>query len=237
MRIALDDTLYSRTGRDFRLRWKQSIGFHLLMQALGIAIFGPLATGIAHRLVSASGESVVTNFDIASYVLSPVGALFLLFVAAIAIGLLLAEFAGQSWISGHAIARRPTTVLATVAMVLQRLPAMIALGARVFLRLLLIALPFLAAIGLLWFTTLREQDINYYLAGQPPEWKRALVTARVLGVGYACVALWQLARWIFAVPQLVFEKASPRQAIAGSEHLTRGRLGRIITRVALWWTL
>jgi len=121
--------------------------------------------------------------------------------------------------------------------VLRRLPTMVALGARVFIRLLLLSLPFLAVIGLLWFTTLREQDINYYLAGQPPEWKRALVTAGLLGVGYACVALWQLARWVFAVPQLVFENASPGRAIAESERLTEGRLGRIIPRIALWWIL
>lgn len=231
------DTLYSRTCNDFRLRWKQSIGFHFLMQALGLAIFGPLATFIARRIVAATGESVVTNFDLAGYALSPMGAVFVLFVAAVAIGLLLAEFAGQSWISGHAVARRQTTVLATVAVVLRRLPAMITLGARVFMRLLLLALPFLAVVGLLWFATLREQDINYYLAGQPPEWKRALAVAGALGVGYACVALWQLARWIFAVPQLVFEKSLPRQAIAESERLTKGRLGQIIPRIALWWTL
>ena len=231
------DTLYSRTCNDFRLRWKQSFGFHFLMQALGFAIFGPLATFAAHRIVAATGEPVVTNFDLAGYALSPMGCVFVLFVAAVAIGLLLAEFAGQSWIAGHAIARRPTTILAAVALVLRRLPALIALGARVFLRLLLLALPFLAVIGLLWFTTLREQDINYYLAGQPPEWKRAMLSAKLLGAGYACVATWQLARWIFAVPQLVFEHASPRRAIAESERLARGRLGQIITRIALWWTL
>jgi glycerophosphoryl diester phosphodiesterase len=229
--------LASRSFGDLRARWVVALGFHLLIQLLGFAIFTPLATWIGRRLVVASGEPVISNFDIASFVLSPAGAVFVLVAAAVTLGLLLAEFAGHSWIAGHALARRPVSVLGTVGFVLGRLPALLRLAVRVFLRLALLALPFLALAGILWFATLAGHDINYYLAEDPPEWRRAKLAATALAVAYLLVAAWQLARWLFAVPILVFEKATPGAALTRSAAMTRRRLRRIVPPLLLWWLL
>jgi glycerophosphoryl diester phosphodiesterase len=105
----------------------------------------------------------------------------------------------------------------------------------VFLRLVVLALPFLAAAGIVWLTLLRGHDINYYLAEHPPEWRRALLIVALLAVGYAMLAAWQLARWLFAVPILAFEGASPAQALAASAGMTRRRLPRILPPLLLWW--
>jgi hypothetical protein len=72
------------------------------MQLLGIALFGPLVSWAGNGLVAASGQRAISNFDIAGFVLSPPGVAFVVAVAALTTGLLLAEFAGQTWISGHA---------------------------------------------------------------------------------------------------------------------------------------
>ncbi len=229
--------LASRSLGDLRARWVVALGFHLLIQLLGFAIFTPLATWIGRRLVVASGEPVISNFDIASFVLSPAGAAFVLVVAAVTLGLLLAEFAGHSWIAGHALARRPVSVLGTVGFVLARLPALLRLAVRVFLRLAALALPFLAIAGIVWFATLAGHDINYYLAESPPEWRRAKLAATVLVGAYVLVAAWQLARWLFAVPILVFENASPGAALMRSAAMTRRRLRRIVPPLLLWWLL
>ena len=124
--------LMTRTWADFRLYWRQPLAFHLLMQLLGFAIFAPLLTWVGRRIVLASGEPVISNFDIATFVLSPSGALFVLVVAAFTVSLLLAEFAGLSWIAGHAIARQSVTLASTIALVLRKLPSLIlAVHARV----------------------------------------------------------------------------------------------------------
>ena len=116
----MNEGLMARTWADFRLHWRGALAFHLLMQLTGIAIFTPLATWLGRRIVLASGEPVISNFDIAAFVLSPAGVTFVLVIAALAIAVLLAEFAGQSWIAGHAIARRPTTLAATIAYVIAK---------------------------------------------------------------------------------------------------------------------
>ena len=128
----MDRWLAARAWADFRSQWRTSLAFHLLMQLLGVAIFTPIVSWIGRRIVLASGEPVISNFDIAAFALSPTGIAFVLVIAALSVSLLLAEFAGQSWLAGHAIARHRVTVWSTVAFVL-RLAAESdpALGARV----------------------------------------------------------------------------------------------------------
>jgi glycerophosphoryl diester phosphodiesterase len=229
------DGLLPRTRADLQQNWRAALVFHLLLQLLGFAILTPLATWIGRRLVLAAGEPVISNFDIAGFVLSPTGAAFVLVIAALTIALLLAEFTGQSFIAGHAIARRPVTAAATIGFVVRRLPRLLRLSTRVFLRLVALALPFLAAAGFVWLTLLRGHDINYYLAEHPPEWRRALIIVALLAAGYALLAAWQLSRWLFAVPILAVEGASPAQALASSTRMTRRRLARILPPLLLWW--
>ena len=65
---------------------------------------------------------------------------------------------------------------------MRKLPPLVMLSTRVFLRLVLLALPFLAGAALVWFTMLGGHDINYYLAEHPPEWRHAKLLAVILGV-------------------------------------------------------
>jgi len=221
---------------DLAVRWRTPILFRLLMQLLGIAILTPLFTWVARRLVLASGEPVVSNYDIARFVLTPGGVAFVVFVAAALLGLVLAELLGHTWVAGRAYARREASLLSTVAFVLRRLPALMILSALVFLRLALLALPFLAVAAVVWFGTLAGHDVNYYLAESPPEWRRARWIAVALAVGWAFTAAWQLARWIYALPILAFEGAAPWTALRRSAERTRGRLRHILAPVVLWWT-
>jgi hypothetical protein len=126
-------------------------------------------------------------------------------IAALTLALLFAELAGQTLIAAHAITKRSITVTSTIAFVLVRLPLLILLSGRTFLRLLLLALPFVAAAAIVWITMLRGHDINYYLAENPTEWRLAKLIGALLGVGYALLAVWQLTRWLYAVPILVLE--------------------------------
>jgi glycerophosphoryl diester phosphodiesterase len=104
-------------------------------------------------------------------------------------------------------------------------------------RLALFTLPFLAVLGVIWFTTLAGHDINYYLAERPPEWRLATLIVAALGAVYVLLAGWQLARWLFAVPILMFRAVSPARALEESAVLTRERLQQIVPPLVLWWVL
>src|SRR6516164_3785733 len=90
--------LPGRTWADIRFQVRPALTFQLLVQLAAFALGGPLLSWVGRHLVLAAGEPAVTNFDIAGFLLSPMGILFLLILAALAGGALLAELAGQTWI-------------------------------------------------------------------------------------------------------------------------------------------
>jgi glycerophosphoryl diester phosphodiesterase len=227
--------LVARTWDDFRSHWRQALAFHALIQLLGVAIFTPMISWVGHRLVQASGEPVISNYDIASFLLSPLGSVGLLVLVALTVSLLLAEFTGLSYIAGYAVARRNVSVASTILFVLRRLPNLALLSARVFIRLVVLALPFLALAGLVWLTMLRGHDVNYYLAEEPAEWRRAKLIVLALAAAYALLAAWQLARWLYAVPIMVIESARPIAALSASARLTAGRVPRMVVPLLAWW--
>ena len=222
---------------DLARHWRPALLFHALMQILGFALFAPLVGWLANRIIRYSGELVITNYDLAKFALSPAGWLFILAVAALTTGILFAEFAGQSWIAGHAITGRKVSAPDTVARVLGRLTDIVLLATRVFLRLLLLALPFLAAAGAAWLLMLGDHDINYYLAEDPPEWRRIKLLVLVLVAGYALAAAWFLARWAYALPLLMLEGSASGDALRRSSEMTRGRVSSILAPLAGWWLL
>ncbi len=233
----MNEGLVARTRADFHHHWRHALAFHLLMQLLGLAVFTPLVTWVTRHIVLASGEPVISNFDIAAFMLSPVGAVFVVVAAALTVSLLLAEFAGLTWIAGHAIARQSVTLASTVAFVLRFLLPLIWLSTRVFLRILILALPFVALTAVIWFSLLAGHDINYYLAEHPPEWQRAKLFAASLGAVYVLLVAYQLVRWLYAVPILAFENVVPSRALKQSAQMTRGRLGSIVPPLFLWMLL
>jgi glycerophosphoryl diester phosphodiesterase len=228
--------LFRRTSADFARRWRLVFGWQLLVQMIGVATVAPLAGWLLDRVVARSGSAVVSNYDIARFVLSPWGVLFVVLALVAAIAFHMAQFAGYTWISGHAIAGRPLTLYGTLGAVLQRIGLLTRLGARMFLRVVLLALPFLAIAALVWFATLHGRDVNYYLAERPPEWRAALRAAAVGGAGFAFVVLAQFARWIHTLPiAMYYGRLPPAAILDASERMLEGRLLRSIAPLVAWW--
>jgi glycerophosphoryl diester phosphodiesterase len=230
-------SLAARTWVDLCFHIRLSLAFQILVQLATLALLGPLVAWAARRLVRLSGEPLVTNSDLAAFARSPEGAVLLLATALLTVAALLAEFAGQSWIAGHAIARQQLTLASTIAVVLRRWPDLILLGACILGRLLLLALPFVLGAFLAWYALLRSHDINYYLALRPAKWWGALTLMMLLGVAYAAVAIRQLARWIFSVPILVFENVAPLRALEESARRSHEWLASIVIALGSWWLL
>jgi glycerophosphoryl diester phosphodiesterase len=226
-----------RTWGDLSYQLRAALGFQLLAQLSSLALISPLLAWLVRRLMLLSGEPVVSNYAIAGFLASPAGVAFVALLVVLVSGTLFAQFAGQSWIARAAIARRPVSAAAAVAAVVRRWPGLLRLSARVLLRLTLLALPFVAGAYLVWRGLLGDHDINYYLSARPPEWRRALLAGAGLGLGYTLLLLWQLGRWIYAIPGLMCASASPSVALATSVRMSRGRLPGIIGPLLAWWAL
>ena len=233
----MNGKILRRTCSDLRFQARAALKFQLLVQLASFSLISPVLTWLAHRLVLLSGEPTISNYAIARFLPTPEGMGFVALLLLLLTATLFAEFAGQTWIADRAIARRPAPMSAAVAAVVRRPLSLVRLSARICMRLLLLALPFLAVALFEWTALLRGHDINYYLAERPPEWRHVLLITGALGAAYALLALWQLARWILAIPILLLEHASPRRALQESARRSRGALGGILGPLLVWWLL
>jgi glycerophosphoryl diester phosphodiesterase len=99
---------------------------------------------------------------------------------------------------------------------------------------LLIALPFLAASGLVYLLLLTEHDINFYLAEQPPIFLFAAGVVVVLLAVMAVLIIRRLLSWAFSVPLMLFERVSPAAAPATSVERTGGHKLIVGTTLVAW---
>jgi glycerophosphoryl diester phosphodiesterase len=208
----------------------------VVVQLLGFIAIAPLAGWFTDRIVARSGSAVISNFDIARFVLSPAGLVFVLLAVGVAISFQISQLAGYTWISGHAIGQRSVTLWGTLGAVVDKLRLLVRLGGRMFARSTA-ATAVLAILALVWFTTLAGRDVNYYLAEHPPEWRRALLAAGIAGAGLVFVLLAQFARWIYAMPIAMFFPLGPAAVLQASERMLEGRLLRTLVPLLLWWLL
>ncbi|MGB7740019.1 MAG: hypothetical protein WBM03_12980 [Steroidobacteraceae bacterium] len=143
------------------------IAWQLLVQLLGFIAITPLAGWLTDRVVARSGSDVISNFDIARFVLSPSGIVFVLLAVGAAISFQIAQLAGYAWISGHAIGQRSVTLWGAIGAVANKLRLLVLLGGRMFARVVLLALPFLAIIAIVWFKTLAGRDVDNIITDDP----------------------------------------------------------------------
>ena len=135
--------------------------------------------------------------------------------------------------SGWAVSRRHGPVPSwTVRFALVKAWPVIRVMARLVAFTLLTAAPFLVAAAVVHFTLLTEYDINYYLKEKPPAFFVALGIGAVIVVTLLAVLLRLFTGWFFALPLILFEDASPSNALRVSRERADGH-----RRALLLWIL
>ena len=115
-----------------------------------------------------------------------------------------------------AIEERRVTWLEAVRYAFKRVLKLVYIVWFAVVRLLLIALPFLVAVGVLYWLLLQKYDINYYLTEKPPEFQAATVIAGVLLTVMAVVFIIKIAGWLLALPMVLFEATRGKKALRAS---------------------
>jgi glycerophosphoryl diester phosphodiesterase len=177
---------------------------------------------------------VLADEDILFFFLSPVGLAALVVFGAVSIAIVTLEQACLMAIGlGEA---RNLYVRATGALIFGAHKAwpIARLALRIFIRVLLIALPFLGTCGLVYLLLLREHDINFYLAEQPSAFLFAAGIVAALLVMMAVLIIRRLLRWAFSLPLLLFEGLAPAEALKTSKERTRSHKWMITLTLVTW---
>lgn len=217
---------------DFKRCWKQLFFTALCYQLVSFAILTPLVSILFRLFIAASGKTVLADQDIVFFFASPIGWGCLLSVGAMWIAISALELAALMVIVADRSAEMgPVRAL---RFALTKAWPTIQVASRGILKLVLVALPFLAVAGIVYWLLLGEFDINYYLKETPTEFIWAVGIGGVIVVLLLAVALRLISGWAFALPMVLFEDVAPNQALALSQTKSVGRRKSLVGWILAW---
>ena len=199
------------------------------------AVLGPLTGWALGQLVNRSGHLAVSNYDIAAFLLTPSGLVFLMVGGALNLAALYAEQAGLFLIASRVELGSVPNLVGLLWQTFKRLPALARLGLWQLLGFSLLFLPFGAAVALMAFNLLGDHDINFHLATQTTEWRWTVRLAALVLGGYALAGAFLFVRWILAVPYVLLSGEKPLRCIRQSWRTTRGQLWLVARPFIFWW--
>ena len=202
---------------------------------LQVLVLAPLTGWILGQLIGRSGNMAVSNYDIAAFLLTPSGVVFLMLGGALNVAFLYAQQAGLFLIASRVELGSVPNVAGLLWQNFTRIPALARLGFWQLLSFALLFLPFGAAVALIASRLLHGHDINFYLATKPPEWLWTVRVTIVLLAGYALAGAALFVRWILAVPYVLFSGERPLECLRQSWRTTRGRLWSVARPFLCWW--
>jgi glycerophosphoryl diester phosphodiesterase len=223
--------------RTFARGWKTLLGIHLVFSIVAGTLAAPLAAACIQGAVMVSGEPALSDTAIAAFIFSPAGA-----VAALAIGTLLLTLQ----LLGYATLLIPCRSLLkdgaadsdrVLPLLLPALPGLLRISLRFVVRLALWSLPSALLLGAIYLGMLGEHDINYYLAENPPVFRRALVLASLVLLGHLLAVARIATGWVHAMPLAIFRGETPNAALRLSREAARGQRKRVFAGLVAWGLL
>lgn len=223
--------------RDFRFGWKHLVLTDILFKIIAFVLLTPLVGLLFRLFVAISGRTVLADVDIASFFLHPLGWICFVVVGGGTLGILALEQAALMAIAGAARECKPVSSRQGLRFAVQKSRSVFSLAGRMVALLFLIAAPFLAAGGGLYFALLTEHDINYYLAEKPPVFWVAVATTGVVLAAMIAVLLRSIIAWSLALPCVLFDDLPPRDALRRSRDRTIGHRKQIGLWLIAWFVV
>jgi glycerophosphoryl diester phosphodiesterase len=220
-----------------RRAWKSLIVYELLMSLLSTAVLAPLVLTCSYQLIGISGEAVLGNWDLIRFALSPIGAVALLLVVSMTLGVLFVEYSGLMLLADAALRGTTLSTRNVIAWVFSAAPRLFGLAALQSTLAILAALPFLGLAAVVYWFLLSDSDINFYLAERPPRFWVAVMIGMALTIAFIASAAWFFAQWAFSVPACVLNGQSWLAALRVSSRLVRGRTWRLLLVMVGWQLL
>ena len=220
----------------FKSNWKLFLGIHVAANLFSLLVLLPLFSTLMGWLILASGDVALTDEDILLFFLSPLGFLIFIIAAALLITVAVFEQAALFIAAYRAMEGKPIAIMRLGRYLLGRFPALFELAVRMVVRAAIIAAPFLAVAGGVFFIFLTEFDINFYLSAHPPIfwWAGGAIGLCLLAMAWILFRVF--AGWIAALPLLLLEQGKPSEVLLASRDVA-GHLRRPVARALAVWVV
>lgn len=214
-----------------RGRISSLLSFSLAFRALNLLVLTPLTATIMRLFMIRWGRASIGNFEIAAFLLSPLGIAAMMVVGTVSLAIFYLEQAGLI----RLLADPKLRWWQAFAGLGPRAPRLIELGLRQLGVLLMLAAPFLAAIGGLYLWLWKDADLYALIVLKPPLFWRGIVPAGCLLAMAGLLGIWVLGRWVLALPAVLLAPGtSARKALGQSWEISRGHWKAVVGVVGGW---
>ena len=201
---------------DLRRTWPQLLFTDLFARVIVLVVLTPMVGLLIKVFLLRTEDDVLSDTDIIEFLFHPLGITAFITVCSVSLSVLFAKQAALMVVGFGAVEDRRVTWIDSMRYVTGHAFGLVRLAGNIIVRLLLISSPFLAGVGCVYLLFLNKHDINFYLVNKPPEFLWAISIAGLLVIILAVIVLKKCANWIIAMPMLLFEGNSAKQALSNS---------------------
>ena len=229
--------LFATATRDMWRGLADLLLYDFLFGTIAFAVLTPLVAWLMRHFITTSGDAAIGNFEIAKFLLTPLGLFAMGLFAALSCAIGFARCAGMIYI-GYGAATDRRVAWHTALRLAARRAIRILEASAVFVSTLAgTLLPFLLAGALAVKWLLTGHDINYYLDQQPSEFLMAVSICGVLLLtATICVAAVSVPL-LCLLPRMLLHDEPLRTAITQSRRLVKGGFLLVATTVFVWLVL
>jgi glycerophosphoryl diester phosphodiesterase len=217
-----------------RGRVRPLVAFSLVSKLVAVLVVGPVSAALLRLFLQQWGRCSVGNFELASFLLSPIGAAASVTLGTIGVAAIYVELAGLLLL----LADEHPSIRRTLGHLVRRLRSLCVLARHQVAWYVLLALPFLVAACSVLFWLWSGKDVNGLIVLRPPVFWIGAGIAGGLSVVYGVLALRLFLRWLLSVPALLLsDDTSAKQAMAVSGEAGRGQTRRLLAGLVGWLLL
>ncbi|MFN9549066.1 MAG: glycerophosphodiester phosphodiesterase family protein [Pirellulaceae bacterium] len=209
----------------------------LILRLLSLVFLWPLFGWLMQRLIQTSGQDALTDQEIATFVMSPIGLVGALGIVTIGVGILALEQSSLMLQAFGAFEGYRVSPVRAVVWGMNRFGSTLLLCLQIVIQSLAMLLPFVAAIAALAWWLLGDADINYYLTDRPIKFWLALGCGCLLALAAIWVIAPRIAPWILALPLQLITGQSTQKAIQESGQIVGSRRWSLALLWVAWLIL
>ena len=218
--------IISSSLRDFRSHWKQLFLANFLYKSVALILFFPMLAVLFRLFLAVTGNHFLADQEILFFLLGPAGWCCLVVLGAIWLGIELLELAALMTILTRGEGSH-FGVIDAMRFALSKFREIIFVMARLIAVTLVVIAPFLLFLVIIYYSTLTQYDINYYLKEMPTRFWVAVSLGTILATVLLIVLLRLYTSWFFVLPLVLFEKVNPSDGLRVSCERAVGRRGVI----------
>lgn len=226
------------TPQLIRLLYVQIALFFLFFWIIDLLLIVPLVTLLLNRFIHYSGSEAIGNFDIAAFLLTPVGLAFGAVSLIIFVVVFMLKIAGLLLLTHGGASAQKNSPVAIFRQLVRKTATITGLAMRSLILLAVVTVPLTLPVVFLQKRLLAAHDINYYLSVQPPEYWLAIAVLALLAIAATLLYSGIIISLAFALPQVLFVNQTAAQALRDSTRRfkpIRGSIILIFVKCMLLW--